>query len=275
MMSGRLSLVYDKDFVAAKKKTKEYRERAQRASGGQYGSRIAQHISMVLLAQAANGVDGTTPDDGNHTTDYTDLLLGFLFLQFTFVLAYVLYKIVSYVTAATTTRTRSVRTTADATTQTTGRNQDTKLYHLNAMTRQYQNELDEYREYTAQLKAENTGLWRQLEDCQHECDALRRRPPPGVPQRVWLTQKVNASTQAKTVGTYEGPVLLQRRCAETAIADWAESRAQANVALTFLSFSFFPRVKTCQDLGVQWAGAPRCCAASSVPSVARLSEGRA
>ena len=180
MMSGRLSLVYDKDFVAAKKKTKEERERAQRASGGQYGSRIAQHISMVLLAQAANGVDGTTPDDGNHTTDYTDLLLGFLFLQFTFVLAYVLYKIVSYVTAATTTRTRSV---------TTGRNQDTKLYHLNAMTRQCQNELDEYREYTAQLKAENTGLWRQLEDCQHERDALRRRPPPGVPQRVWLTQK--------------------------------------------------------------------------------------
>ena len=189
MMSGRLSLVFDKDFVAAKKKTKEERERAQRASGGQYGSRIAQHISMVLLAQAANGVDGKTLDDGNHATYYTDLFLGFLFLQFTFMLAYVLCKIVGYVTAATTARTRPVRTTADATTQTTGRDQDTKLYHLNAMTRQYHNELDEYREYTAQLKAENTGLWRQLEDCRHERDALRHRPQPGVPQRVWLTTK--------------------------------------------------------------------------------------
>ena len=204
MMSGRLSLVFDKDFVAAKKKTKEERERAQRASGGQYGSRIAQHISMVLLAQAANGVDGKTLDDGNHTTDYTDLFLGLLFLQFTLVLAYVLYKIVGYVTAATTSRTRPVRTTADGTTQTTGRDPETRLYHLNAMTRQYQNELDEYREYTAQLKAENTGLWRQLEDCRHERDALRHRPPPEVPRRVWLTPKGQCFHSSEDCGHLRG-----------------------------------------------------------------------
>ena len=185
--SGYLSLVYDENFVAAKKKSKEERERSQQASGGRYGSRIAQHIATVLLAQTLETTEGKTLDETAtpHGDYYLDLFLGVVMLQFSIMLAYLVYKAVSYLT---TSRPRTATTTRA--TQTNDLPRDTELFHLRNMATQYRNDIDTHREHVAQVQAECTGLWRQLEDTRAERDSLRRqsqRRQRDLPARVLFT----------------------------------------------------------------------------------------
>ena len=185
LKTGHFSLVYDKDFVAAKKKTKAERERSQRESGGMYGSRIARTIANVLVMQMVEGADAQgTPrstNDGMYFQDYVIDNLFTVFLIYTTVLiAYSLFRLTTWLSPSPVIPPQRTVTSVGA--QTTELRQDRRLFHLEAMNRDRLDQIDVLEHHVNELQGENRGLRRQLTEAQEALRVSEERRLQGAAQ---------------------------------------------------------------------------------------------
>ena len=207
LATGALCLTYDKDFVAAKKKTVAERQRSVAEAFGEraYGSRAARQISYILFVTQ---VTGATSDIMEHevqmgiygTIQYNMnvmILVTLLALLFGVFFGVVTLcgrsSTTSASTPATTSTTSSTTSTSTpATTATTSvatqtdtddyeyqRGLRTRDYHYECMVRERDNEIDRLRHYQVELLDEIHATTRQL----GEARAAQAAAPP-VPDGV-------------------------------------------------------------------------------------------
>ncbi|CAE7647792.1 GIP [Symbiodinium sp. CCMP2592] len=199
LYTGKLCLTYDKEFVAAKKKSWTERQRSVAEAFGDkaYGSRAARQISTILLA---NHVTTTAGELMEHevqvglygTIQYnatTMILVTFLAILFGIIAGWALLRGSSTSTSTTPTSTSTTPTSSSTTptlrTATTGTQTDpdhsqfnrglrTRDHHHDCMVRERDNEIDRLRHYNVELRGEIQGLERLLGEA-------RAAPPPPAP----------------------------------------------------------------------------------------------
>ena len=203
MRSGKMSISYDKDFVAAKKKTMAERIKAQKKSGGDYGSRVARQISHILAIQnvaATEGVeirfnDGATitVSTGFLNFDLYDLISWAVLLFFVLSVLYFIYgmieKVVRRTSTTSSTSTSSSAATPSFTTTTCGTqtfelNQSTEIRLLNQMLRDRDSRVENLENLEVELRGEIRGLRRQLDELRQAA----RLSAPVLPQQPQLGQ---------------------------------------------------------------------------------------
>ncbi|CAE7354048.1 GIP [Symbiodinium microadriaticum] len=206
LRSGKLCLTYDQEFVAAKKKTLQERQRSTAEAFGEkaYGSRAARQISTILFAAQATRATGSMVEHEVQlglygTIQYNPSLVVFVtfcaLLLGVFAGAVFLYNWTwsptrtSTATSSSTSATTSTTTTARKTSTATQTERDDSQYwrglrerdhHHDRMVQERDNEIDRYRHWVAELQGEIHGLERQLGE------ARAALPPPALSGDVFL-----------------------------------------------------------------------------------------
>ena len=193
--TGIIGIIYDENFVAAKKKSPKERATSQQATTNMFGSKIAQQISTILALQS---VDVTQAQGGrreglqNNDLDYFTV---FLMVVVTITIAAVIARLTwfmtsrssstmpplssSTATSSSTTRTSSATTTRTTGTQATEMGREEEIHFLNQMLQERNNHIDTIEHYNLELLEDARGYRNRIEGLQEQLRQALRQQPQG------------------------------------------------------------------------------------------------